>query len=568
MNIYVNQWGYQTHGIKRAVLAQNVQALVVNRSFAIRILDSRGECVLEREAVYIGLDADSNDIVFQVDFTELCREGNYRIESPYGDVSGTFRISDEIYGELTVPLAKTYYFQRCGMDLEEKFAGVFQRRACHLKKAVLLEDYRKMEKGALQDEISFYEVTGGWHDAGDYGRYTTAGASAVAHLLYAWQWFPGSFSRTLNIPESGSGMDDILWECQYELNWLLKMQREDGAVFHKLTSMRHANFVMPQKDNRQMILFPVSSFATGAFAAVTALAARVYRPFDKTFSKRMLEASKKAWRWLEENQEVTGFQNPVGCNTGEYDDDCDTDERLWAASELYISTRDMEYLEKACQLKKNCGGGTGLGWRDVTGFSGFAFLEEEIKEGIREEDLKGNERELLFKHQYYSDFLKEAEDACELSEKNGYWAAMRTEDFEWGSNMNLLTRGMVLALAWNLTGRKKYLDAAVSQMDYLLGVNAAGYSYVTGIGEKSVHNIHNRITVADGIDQVIPGYVSGGPNSHPVDEKAEWLIEPGTPPMKCFLDIWECYSLNEVTIYWNSPAVFLAAFLDSVRTKE
>lgn len=567
MNIYVNQWGYQTHSIKRAVLAQDVQALVVHRNFAVRILDSREECVLEKEAVYIGLDEDSDDIVFHVDFTELCSEGSYKIESPYGDVSCSFIISDEIYGELVVPLVKTYYFQRCGMDLEEKFAGVFQRRACHLKKAVLLEDYWKMEKGTAKDKISFYDVTGGWHDAGDYGRYTTAAATAVAHLLYAWQWFSGSFSRPLNIPESGNGMDDVLWECQYELNWLLKMQREDGAVFHKLTSMRHANFVMPWEDNRQMILFPVSSCATGAFAAVMALAARIYSPFDKSFSQLMLGASKKAWRWLEENQEVTGFQNPVECNTGEYDDDCDVDERLWAASELYKSTKDTVYLERSCQLKKTCGNGVELGWRDVTGFSGFAFLEEEIKKGIREDSLEGNELELLLKYQYCCDFVKKADEACELSEKNGYWAAMRTEDFEWGSNMNLLTRGMVLSLAWKLTGRKKYLDAAVSQMDYLLGVNAAGYSYVTGIGEKSVHNIHNRITVADGIEQVIPGYVSGGANSDPVDEKAEWLIEPGTPPMKCFLDIWECYSLNEVTIYWNSPAVFLAAFLDSVRTK-
>ena len=99
-------------------------------------------------------------------------------------------------------------------------------------------------------------------------------------------------------------------------------------------------------------------------------------------------------------------------------------------------------------------------------------------------------------------------------------------------------------------------------MDYILGVNAAGYSYVTGIGEHSFRNPHNRVTVADGIEETIPGFVSGGPNACPVDEKAEWLIEPGTPPMKCYLDIWECYSLNEITIYWNSPAIFVSAFLD------
>ena len=113
----------------------------------------------------------------------------------------------------------------------------------------------------------------------------------------------------------------------------------------------------------------------------------------------------------------------------------------------------------------------------------------------------------------------------------------------------------------------KGLDFTVRQGEIfaLLGVNGADYSYVTGAGEHAFKNPHNRVTVADGIDETIPGFVSGGPNGHPVDEKAEWLIVPGTPPMKCYLDIWECYSLNEITIYWNSPAIFLAAFLNAVK---
>ena len=80
---------------------------------------------------------------------------------------------------------------------------------------------------------------------------------------------------------------------------------------------------------------------------------------------------------------------------------------------------------------------------------------------------------------------------------------------------------------------------------------------VTEVGRRHV------VLVSDGIDETIPGFVVGGPNSAPVDEKAEWLITPDTPPMKCFLDVWECYSLNEITIYWNSPAIFVAAFLDA-----
>ena len=143
-----------------------------------------------------------------------------------------------------------------------------------------------------------------------------------------------------------------------------------------------------------------------------------------------------------------------------------------------------------------------------------------------------------------------------------FFAARTKEEYGWGSNMVVLNRAMILAVAHLLTGEARYQKMAQAQMDYILGVNATGYSYVTAVGTKSCQNPHNRVTVSDGIDETIPGFVVGGPNSAPVDEKAEWLITPDTPPMKCFLDVWECYSLNEITIYWNSPAIFVAAFLD------
>ena len=97
--------------------------------------------------------------------------------------------------------------------------------------------------------------------------------------------------------------------------------------------MRHANFVMPSEDHRLFILFPASPMAAADFAAVMALASRVYGRYDEAFSQTALEAAERSWNWLENHPEFTGFQNPEGCNTGEYDDTDDRDERLWAAAE-------------------------------------------------------------------------------------------------------------------------------------------------------------------------------------------------------------------------------------------
>lgn len=592
MKVYINQLGYLPESQKTAIIAGK------EKCDKIRVINEDDGSVSEKAVQYFGYDKASHDDIWQADFSELKKEGNYRIEAVAKETenfeesgreggyktapdslsanSFNFKISRGIYSDLNKSLCKALYFQRCGMALEEKYAGIFHRECCHTGKAVRLEDYVKAASSDEKNEPRLFDVRGGWHDAGDYGRYTTAAATALAHILYAWKFFPESFKVSLNIPESG-GMDDILQECLYELRWLLKMQMADGSVCHKLTSMRHANFVMPCQDKRQMILFPPSTMAAGAFAAVMALAARTYAGLDSEFSHQALNAAKNAWCWLEKHQEFIGFENPEGCNTGGYEDTSDDDERLWAAAELYRTTGDESYLAEAESFLADIEDKTALGWMDTAGIAGWALLEETFAEGASavtcektadktsgQASRDGGIYEKL-RGQFSEWFINAANRYAVTADDCGYKAAMAIEDYGWGSNMVLLNRGMIFASAYMLSGEEKYKAYALSQMDYLLGVNALGMSYVTGMGENAFKNPHNRVTVADGIDETIPGFVSGGPNANPVDEKAEWLIEPGTPPMKCFLDVWECYSLNEITIYWNSPAIFLAAFLDSER---
>lgn len=551
MKTYVNQAGYLPGSKKTVILAQTETDGEETKK--IRIMDENGKCILETDALYWGYDKDAGDHVWHADVSAVSEPGEYLAESPAGERSSRFRISEDLYEKTGQVLLKALYYQRCGTALEERCAGVFRRECCHTGKAVRLEDYEKLMSGGT---VPLYEVRGGWHDAGDYGRYTTAAAAALAHLLYAYRFFPESFCGELNLPESGNGIPDILNECFYELRWLRKMQMEDGSVCHKLTSMRHANFVMPEQDDRQFILFPPSAMATGDFAAVMALASRVYAAYDSEFAQDALAAAEKAWNWLKSHPEFLGFENPPGCNTGDYGDTDDRDERLWAAAELYLCTGDPEYLKAAerlyAALSSEAETMVSMGWGDVSGFAGWCLLRDngELAEAYRQA------------------FTAEAERIVDLCGKSGYGAAMETADYGWGSNMVVLNRAMVLGTAYLLTSDQRYLECAGKQMDYILGVNATGFSYITGIGEHAAGHPHNRVTEADGIEETIPGFVVGGPCAVPADEKAEWLIVPGTPPMKCYLDLWECYSLNEITIYWNSPAVFVCAFLNDTGGKK
>ena len=85
------------------------------------------------------------------------------------------------------------------------------------------------------------------------------------------------------------------------------------------------------------------------------------------------------------------------------------------------------------------------------------------------------------------------------------------KEFNWGSNSNAANQGIALVNAYLLTKDKKYIDAALANMYYLLGRNATGYSFVTSIGHKPTMRPHHRPSIADGIEDPVPGLLAGGP---------------------------------------------------------
>ncbi len=545
MGIYVNQVGYPTAGDKIAISTTPC-------SFSI-IRCSDDKCILNGMTDAVRYDASSDDQTYRIDFSGLCEPGRYYILSEKGEKSPSFSIADAIYQPLKKDLMKAFYYQRCGVELTKEYAGEYVHKACHTKPAIFLQDYLNQTPNPQT-----FDMTGGWHDAGDYGRYSTAAAVALAHLLYAYELFPESLQDNLQIPESDNGIPDLLNECLYELKWLLKMQAKDGGIYHKLTSFSHADFIMPENDHSQFLIYPISSLAVADFVAVMALASRVYAPFMPDFSKAALEAACKSWEWLLANPYI-GFHNPDGSNTGEYDDDCDTDERMWAAAEL-LRTSDTYADSCLTMLRKYAFSAnlkTDFGWVDVSGLALLSILSDPAKKAG--DDLIRRFRNALFTN---------ADMLLSQMQKSGYLLAMTPDDFIWGSNMVVCNRSMLFILAslWSDgDDSATYREAALSHLHYLLGRNALGISYITGHGEHAYKNPHNRSTASDGIALPMPGWVSGGPYKTPCDAKALKLLAPKTPPMKCYVDEVESYSTNEITIYWNSPAVFMCAFFVSLK---
>lgn len=543
MAIFTDQVGYFTNSNKIAFSTKPCNYQV------IRVLDSK--CVLDG-VTFEGLsDKASGDTVYSIDFSELKAPGEYYILSGSRERSCDFKIGDDIYKQLFTDAQKCLYYQRCGMELTPEYAGEYVHAPCHLEPAIMLEDYLNKTEHPYE-----YDMCGGWHDAGDYGRYVSAGAVALGHVLHAFELFPDAFSDSLNIPESGNGIPDILNECYYELSWMLKMQDSDGGVHHKLTAYKHPGFIMPEDDHDQFLIFPVSSMSTADFVAVMALASRIYKPYMPEFSETALDAARLGSWWLSEH-EFTFEKNPDGCNTGEYDDNNDIDERLWAAAEMLITDTDnrKKYLKLLNTLTSQCRGKVDFGWTDVSGFASLCILT----------DSEDNASSL--RSHYKDAVIREADRLLTLIDRSGYALAMENDDFVWGSNMVVCNRAMLLSLAEMVSDdedkKAGYHNGILSHIHYLLGRNPMDTSYVTGHGQKAFKYPHARVTDQDGIDAPMPGWVSGGPFMSPCDPPAKASIPEGTPPMKCYIDHVGSYSTNEITIYWNTPLIYLLAYLEA-----
>ena len=138
---------------------------------------------------------------------------------------------------------------------------------------------------------------------------------------------------------------------------------------------------------------------------------------------------------------------------------------------------------------------------------------------------------------------------------NAYGIAM-TDSLPWGSNMDVSDDGMLFYCAWKLTGDEKYREAMHKQLNYILGVNPMGYSYVSGFGTKCMRYPHHRPSIATGVCQ--PGMLSGGPASGMMDPVAKEFLQ-GKSAGKSYIDDHGSYSTNEICVYWNSPLVALMA---------
>ena len=361
--IRLNQLGYHPQAAKTFVVA------VPSAATTFKVVQN-GTTVFEGTLSEVQSWEMAGEEVRLGDFSEVQTPGTYTLQIEGVGSSHPFEISTKIYEELLPASVRAYYYLRSGTSLPEEFAGKWHRKAGHPDLDVPF--HPDLNRAGTMDSPK------GWYDAGDYGKYVVNGAFSVGQLLLMHERYPGALKDgTMNIPESGNGISDLLDEIKYETDWLLAMQDDDGGVFHKLTCENFVGMVMPEEANCERLVMAKGVGGTLDFAAVMAKMHRAYGTIDETYALQCLEASKKAWQWALRHPQLE-FKNPKGVITGEYGDNHFGEEWFWAAAELFRATQGEEYLDYLKAQELSFKYSYGDGWRKFMELFGvFTLLDKD-----------------------------------------------------------------------------------------------------------------------------------------------------------------------------------------------
>ena len=478
--------------------------------------------------VYVGnvteviFENDTNQWLYKGYFKDLETDGEYYIKSEFGYYSKNFTINNS-YNELLEGVLEAIYVQRCGHDTE----GVLGHPACHTAPSKVFS-YTKEE---------YIDTTGGWHDAGDYGKYGIVENKVIADLLFSYIY--------------GDNKDEkLIDEIKFGLDYVLKLQNEYGGVYNKVVSKNFADFVSPELDEQETYLLSPWTSVTASFAGITGLAYEAFKNDDKELADKCLNAHNKAIDYLLNNQNPSNPKNPDEFNVGTYYVENETDERLFAYSVAYKLTRDNKYKE-LCKSLLDIGVDSD---NMVANCRTYAYI-------VLLDSLEYNCNE----YNQTKERLKSDCDAiCDGVASNVY--AYPYTAYAWGSNQHVCEGINKLLLASRYFKDERYVVKASEMIDYILGLNVLDMSFIWGYGYKYPQSIHSRLAYAKG-QKMIKGAMCNGVDQLLSDGEIGKYFNEDSPIATRFVDNSDSYSNVEPAINYNSALYLSLSLLEYANRK-
>lgn len=549
--------------------------------------------------------------VYEMDLGGLKATGTFFITIPGVGRSWTFRHAPDVYGDVFYTACRGLFHQRCGIALGEPFTA-WPRQRCHtdpIYEAGTIPwcagaDFKVPKNYEIFDVVggtitsrtngapvaknllplvphTANPTGGGWHDAADWDREITH-YSCIFDLLNAYELAPAKFSDgQLNIPESGNGIPDILDEAEFGLRiWKLSMTPE-GGVAGVAETWTHPTIDDPAV---QYSFSRRTRWSSLVFAAAAAQYAHLVKPFSAAAAADYAAAADKAYAFgnnpvhsLDKITIDARHQRGAGAPYTLQWEETDTMIRPFLAQarlRLAILKHDPSLLQEIPELTR----GVLMPYQWPNTFKDFSpWLYFDAPH--RFADALPAATVATWRDFY----TQQADTLTALNPGMPYrcsWPAYQDYWMGWGaSTMYNFDRAIWIANA--LRPNAKYREAAIQNMDFMLGCNPLGMSWTTGIGWSYPVDIQHGPSENDGILDPVPGItiygLTGG--AYPELRNAVWRAPkadaPGgfvdfVKPANIARPVWRQWSCNphlnagqcEFTVHETMAAsIFASAML-------
>lgn len=517
--IRVNQVGFLPGDLKTGVVFS--EAPVDDRSFVVKDIISGND-------IYSG---DFNDSVYQydkfkycytIDFSKVKREGNFIIEVE-GRKSTPFKIGRNIYNNVVDSLLLFYKAQRCGPT------NPILHEPCHLSDVVRLVGDTNI--------TGMVDLTGGWHDAGDYIKFLSTTAYTTYMMMFAYEFDNEKFGFDHN----NNGTPDILEEAKIGIDWMLRANYSKYKLVTQVQDLRdhEVGWRLPENDTLRYDrpgYVGIGKNQIGLFSAVMSLASRIWKQRFNAgeFSKKCLDAAENLYSIRNEVPDVDKIES------GFYQDS-----RFWGklalgAIELYNTTHNRSYLNDAVTYGDSAGSDYWWSWGDINSLADYKIAKFVPR---------------------FANYILNNLSAFNANKNNSVFREGMA--FTWGTTNSFLGISLQEILFNKLTGKTDFDSLAVYERDYVLGRNPWGISFIYNIGTVFPKHLHSQIAYFN--NGYLPGAMTAGPA--PENVLRDYDIKRvnfqydyfNTPDIKYYDDIHD-YITNEPTIGSNATALFVFGY--------
>ncbi len=458
------------------------------------------------------------DFCYQIDFTELNQNGKYFLEID-DQKSFPFLINDSLYNSIRDSLSFFFKVQRCGST------NPILHQPCHLSDATKVIGY---------SDSSAIDLTGGWHDAGDYIKFLKTTAYATYLMIFSYEYDKDKFGYDLD----RNGVPDILEEAKVGLDWLLRCNFEKYKLVSQVQDEKDhkVGFRLPENDSLQFdrpAFVSIGKNTIGVYSAALSIAARIWKDkfYDYDFSSKCLNAAENIYSIRNEVPDIDTTYSKV------YLEKSFKGKLALGAIELYITTRKDKYFSDAVDYAKNAESDFWWSFGDFNSLADYKIAQ-----------FKPEFSDYIYKNLIHS---KAKMDSMIFNEGLAY---------SWGTTNSFLGISLQTILYKKLTGSTEFDSLSTFQRDYILGRNPWGISFIYNIGSKFPKHLHSQISFFN--KGYLPGALSAGPsptsllNNYKITRN-NFEFNDFNSKTVCYYDDPNDYITNEPTITGNATALFV-----------